>query len=187
MENEHIVTISFQDPNLHSKGSEGNRGNYGSDLLLDTGLEKWPVEVHCSNCNASIKTLVEKKLRKGSCIFPIICFFVGNFFLIFVAMCMDAFREWRHYCPKCKAFVGRFVPTTSGNALAAIMMVTLCISALEVCIIFTYFQYWNDIRHHFGIWNKNIVLTWENEVLCSSKRMLFRVSKISIRTKKSPE
>ena len=157
MANEHIITISFQERNTNSIETHGNNGKYqqfdgdpfGSESLLDTGLEKLPVDVNCSYCNYNIKTLVEKKLRKGSLFVPVMCLFFGNFFLIFLAIFMDAFREWRHYCPNCGEFLGRFIPTTSGNVLAALMMTTLFISAFEICLIFSYFNYWNDIRHYF--------------------------------------
>ena len=159
MTDEHIITISLQDPNISSTEWQENKGNYqsfngkqiGSDLLLDTGFGKLPVEVNCSYCNSNIQTQVDKKLRKGSFIFPVMCFFFGNIFFIFFAICMDTFREWRHYCPNCGVFFGRFIPTTSGNVLAALMMTTLFISALEVCLIFTYFSYWDEIRHYFNV------------------------------------
>ena len=160
MANEHIITISFQDPNVNLKASQEKKGNYASlndsknsrsDLLHDTGLEKNPVEVNCSYCNANIQTWVEKRLRQGSCFFPVMCMFCGNFLLIFLAICMDAFREWRHYCPRCNSFLGRFIPTTSGNVLAAMIMTTLSITALEICLIFTYFEYWNEIKDYYDL------------------------------------
>merc|ERR1711890_87759 len=73
-----------------------------------TKLEKHSVKVVCSNCKREIFTSVEKKISGRGVLWAVLCCFFLSFYLSLLALFMDVFKEFTHYCPSCSSIIGRY-------------------------------------------------------------------------------
>ncbi|EGR28346.1 transmembrane protein i1, putative [Ichthyophthirius multifiliis] len=74
--------------------------NINDNYLPNNGnQQKFPVIILCPSCNQKVTTFVKTSIGVQTCLVGCCCFLIP--------CCMDEFKDRTHYCPNCKAKVGK--------------------------------------------------------------------------------
>lgn len=68
------------------------------------------VEVTCPTCKAVVLTRVDEEASSGAYLCCMLMFIVGCALCSCVPFCMDNFKNYKHSCPRCNAFIGSYRP-----------------------------------------------------------------------------
>merc|ERR1712059_140528 len=99
--------------------------------LLDTPVNRW-----CSQCNREIVTLVESSMTSAAWAWCIICCLIGGGLITaLVACCLNGFKEFKHYCPKCRSLIGVYNPTLTGCEILILILATCLPIVIGVLVI----------------------------------------------------
>ncbi|KPI93295.1 Lipopolysaccharide-induced tumor necrosis factor-alpha factor-like [Papilio xuthus] len=71
-----------------------------------------PTGITCPNCNRSVVTRVNYAANNRTHIISAgLCILTGCCCGCFVPYCMRSCKSANHFCPKCRAFIGTYVPS----------------------------------------------------------------------------
>ena len=113
-----------------------------------TKLEKHSVKVVCSNCKREIFTSVEKKISRRGVLWAVLCCLFLSFYLSLLALFMDVFKEFTHYCPSCSSIIGRYIPPLSGGVIClfvCLIVGAIAIETLFICLYLFFYVFSDDI------------------------------------------
>ena len=116
--------------------------NSGPVEETDNKLEKHSIKVRCTSCQRDNYTRVESKVTRNGEAWAVICCCFGSPLLSLLVLCMDGFREFRHFCPSCSSMIGTYYPKFSGGMMCLLILMTFGVVALQIiAIIFFYLFY----------------------------------------------
>ena len=107
-------------------------------VVMPLELEKHSAATTCSNCHSQVNTNVEDKVSGGGWIWALLCCLCGSWLLSLLVKCMDCFREWNHYCPRCNTKLATYSPSASSGVIALLALATVGVIALEVVVVVFY-------------------------------------------------
>ena len=76
-------------------------------ISIHPDMTKYPTIANCITCNATIETIVDRRINGRGWTWAIFCIF-GCFLLSFLTTCLDSFNDWIHICPNCKGIIGKY-------------------------------------------------------------------------------
>ena len=82
-------------------------GHTSMPISIHPDMTKYPTIANCNTCNATIETIVDRRINRSGWIWAVFCIF-GCFLLSFLTMCLDSFNDWIHICPNCKGIIGKY-------------------------------------------------------------------------------
>ena len=98
--------------------------NTSIPISIHPDMTNYPTIAHCITCNATIETIVDRRINKGGWIWAIFCI-CGCFLLSFLTMCLDSFNDWIHICPNCNGIIGKY--STSHRSQREIIIIVIAI------------------------------------------------------------
>ncbi|XP_022176327.1 lipopolysaccharide-induced tumor necrosis factor-alpha factor homolog [Myzus persicae] len=69
------------------------------------------VQLTCPTCKALVRTKVEEEASSTAFVCCMLLFIVGCFVCSCLPLCMDSFKNSKHSCPNCNAFIGLYKPS----------------------------------------------------------------------------
>ena len=98
-------------------------------------LEKVSQHTRCKTCRNEVYTRVEGKVSKNGIPLAIFCCFFVNCFLCVLTLYLDGFKVYRHFCPSCKAFIGKYRPPMSTGIKVLLVFLTLLCVGLNIFVL----------------------------------------------------
>lgn len=89
---------------------------YRTSVEAQVEFKKDPVQARCKSCFAYEYTRVHESVSSGGWVWCILCFSVGIWPFSFMVKCMDGFRTWNHYCPRCQKQLSTYSPSFTAGA-----------------------------------------------------------------------
>merc|ERR1711915_90758 len=97
--------------------------------IVNTDIEQdftEPVKKFCHSCQQEVVTRVESTLTSIAWAWCLCCFFCGAGLIPgLVGLCIPAFKEFRHFCPKCRQLLVVYNPEMTGGQLAILIFVSV--------------------------------------------------------------
>ena len=93
--------------------------------LYNVEFRKHPISVTCPNCSSFQETRVEDKINSEGWLWCILCCCCGFWLLSFLVKCMDGFREFHHYCPRCGKKLASYCPKFSAASIVLLIILSL--------------------------------------------------------------
>ena len=98
-------------------------------------IRKESVQVNCTNCHITGFTRVESKIASHGWIWAILCFFFGGWLLSLLVFCIDAFKEFVHYCPSCNMMIGVYKPPFTGGLIALLILLPIGFIIIQILLM----------------------------------------------------
>ena len=98
---------------------------------------KFPVNATCNNCHKTGMTRVESKIGNHGWIWAIVCYFCFSFLLSLLVLCIDAFKEFIHYCPSCNSRIAVYKPPFTGGVIALLILLPIGMFIISIVILVT--------------------------------------------------
>ena len=111
-------------------------------------LEKSSVQTHCNSCNNEIYTRVNEKISQNGICWAFTCFFCGSWLLSLFVLCNDAFYVYRHFCPACNAFIGKYSPKMTSGMICFFIFFSLIVIGLQIFMVFGICLYYLNRRKY---------------------------------------
>ena len=113
-------------------------------------IEKESATAYCHICNNIVDTRVRVSYLICRFLTAILCFYGYVIMLIplaAVSPCIpiltvenwNGFRLYRHYCPDCDTFLGKYHPKVAYVDILCLVMVAMLIIVMIICILNLYF------------------------------------------------
>ena len=113
-------------------------------------IEKESAPAYCHICNNIVDTRVRVSYLVCRFLTAILCFYGYVIMLIplaAVSPCIpiltvenwNGFRLYRHYCPDCDTFLGKYHPKVTYVDILCLVMVAMLIIVMIICILNLYF------------------------------------------------
>ena len=125
--------------NVQQVGFQGGYVSQNATVIqavgVISGLRKESVQVNCTNCQRTGFTRVESKIANHGWIWAIVCFFCGSWLLSLLIFCIDAFKEFLHYCPFCNSMIGVYKPQFAGGVIALLILLPIGFIIIQIVIL----------------------------------------------------
>ena len=130
----------FDAGNTKTAHVEGTMGNQEKGFLpgFHQKNRKDSVMVRCSNCHRDSFSRVESKVSSDGMVWAILCCCFGSWLLSLLVLCMEGFREFRHYCTSCNSLIATYKPKFSSGLICLLVLMTVAIIALQIVLIIFY-------------------------------------------------
>ena len=99
-------------------------------------LGKDPVRRRCNNCRMTQFTRVDSGVSANGKVWATLCCIFLSWILSLLVLCMDGFREYRHYCPSCNVLLGTYAPKFSAGQIILLVLLTCVFITLAIFVIY---------------------------------------------------
>ena len=99
---------------------------------------KFSVNATCNNCHKTGMTRVESKIGNHGWIWAIVCCCCLCWLLSPLVCCMDAFKEFFHYCPSCNSRIAVYKPPFTGKVIALLILLPIGMFIISIVIVMSW-------------------------------------------------
>ena len=118
----------------------------GSNVIINTRLEKFAAITNCSTCQVPVQTNVEKWVNSEGTIWAILCCCFGSPLLAFLVWFIDCFNEWIHHCPRCNKILAKYKPEATFQTICLLACLTFGVVILLMFMVGFYFYYYAEMQ-----------------------------------------
>ena len=98
-------------------------------------LGKESFKIRCAICQTENFTRVENKITKKGIIWVVLWGICGSWLLALMAVFLDAFREFKHFCPSCNAHIGTYKAEFSNGWITLLVLLGVGTILLNVSLV----------------------------------------------------